>query len=202
MGLRLLLLALALGCAEELTLPPEPVDAADPDDDPDPSEHPPWWRPLDDDGSVLTVRIDATVHDTWRPIDLTLPGPIAVDDLATSVAWHLAVRRFHLAINGGVSGPGGIEAAFVEGATIDGPISVPADGWRTDVDAPDTDPPTVEHALGDWYHYDPSTHVLTPRPGVFVLRSAEAAWAVRVDGYYDDAGNSGFPTLRLRALDR
>jgi hypothetical protein len=202
MKVRMVALALSLGCAEELTLPVDPALPIDPVDEPDPDAPAGWWRPLGVDGDVTTVRIDATSHAEWRTIDLSAPSPVAVEDPATSLAWHLAVRRFNLAINGGVSGPGALEAAFVPGAAIDGPISLPSDGWRTDDLDASSDPPGVDHALGDWYHYDPSTHVLTPRRGVYAIRSADAVWAVQIASYYDEAGNSGFPTLGLRALVR
>lgn len=199
--IRLLLPLLLLGCAEELTLP-DPVDDPGDDDTGEPGEPDAaaWFDVLDDADGILTVRIDATNGQIWRTVDLVAGAPVDVPEVATSTAWHLGASRFNLAINGGVSGPGGLQAAFVPGVSVEDAVEAPADGWLTDAWAPDSDPPTVEHALGDWYDYDPSTHVLTPKAGVYVIRGSEVAVVLQVVGYYDDAGNSGFPTLRWRAL--
>lgn len=200
--IRLMFPLLLLGCAEELTLPdPDPGDedtgAPGEPGEPDVAG---WFDVLDDSDGILTVRLDATNAQIWRTVDLAAGAPVEVADPATSTAWHLGASRFNLAINGGVSGPRGLEAAFVPGASVEDDVAPPADGWLSDSLLPDSDPPKVEHALGDWYDYDPSTHVLTPKVGVYVLRGPDEAFVLQVVDYYDDAGNSGFPTLRWRAL--
>lgn len=197
---RLLMLFLLAGCAEELTLDPSPDDPSDPDLDPDdPDAGPGWLRIVDEDTAAITVRIDATAHATWRYLDLDARAAVDIDDPIQDLGWHLGAARFNLKLNGGISGPGEVEAAWVPLARFDDPIAAPVDGWRSDAPG-DGDASAPSYALGDWYDYDVTTHLLTPKLGVYVIRSPEQAWVFEVLSYYDDAGNSGFLTVRWRDL--
>ena len=80
-----------------------------------------------------------------------------------------------------------------EDAALEEVSNAPADGWISD------DGQT--YALGDWYDYDESTHVLTAHPRVYVLRNgAGDTWKLQFVDYYDDSGNSGHPAFRWAAL--
>lgn len=166
------LLALA-GCADSIRPEPEDVtDAAPP---------PPG-----------VIRIDATDPEGWAEVDLDEDG-----------VWDLAAQRFHLKLNGGVSGDAGVETAPRPGTL--GDVTAPPDaGWLTDQPDGDDDDAEPDYAFeqGDgWYAYDAATHVLTPRPLVWVLRGrALAPLALVIDDYYDDAGTSGVFTVRWAPL--
>lgn len=195
---RMLLLALLVGCAEDLELTSD-TDLADTDTDTDETDDTPsWLRVLHEDDGAIRVQIDATDVTTWRYLDLVERRPVQIDDAATSPAWHLGASRFNLALNGGTSGPGELEAVFVPGADFEDAIDEPTEGWRRDRLDDETDPPSPDYALGEWYDYDVNTHVLTPRDGVYVLRSPTHSFVLAVLDYYDDAGNSGFLTIAWR----
>ena len=49
-----------------------------------------------------------------------------------------------------------------------------------------------------WYAYDSTTHALTPRPIVYVIRRGEGITLLEIESYYDARGESG--TFTLRAL--
>ena len=45
--------------------------------------------------------------------------------------------------------------------------------------------------MSTWYAYDSETHVLTPHPGTWLVRSTGGAiFPLQIVRYYDDAGSS------------
>ncbi len=51
-----------------------------------------------------------------------------------------------------------------------------------------------------WYDYDGTTHVLTPRPKVYLIRNDTQLTAFEIDSYYNDRGDSGYFSLTGRTL--
>ncbi|MCB9766290.1 MAG: HmuY family protein [Alphaproteobacteria bacterium] len=174
------LLTLALACARPPTLQDDTGASAD---------------TQAREGEVTTTCADATDESAWVSYDLD-GAAFTEDD-----AWDLGIQRYHVRLNGGVSGDAGVEAAWVEAASLDAVTEAPADGWRTDEADADADG-VPEYAFGDWYDYDPATHLLSPKARVWVVRSGEGAlWKLRITGYYDDAGSGGHPCFEWAALE-
>ena len=73
--------------------------------------------------------------------------------------------------------------------------SAPGDGWTTDT--------ADSSVFEDWYIYDSVNHVLTARDQVYLIRNpAGEAWKVQVLDYYDDFGNTGFPSLLVTPIPK
>lgn len=107
--------------------------------------------------------------------------------------------------NGGIRGAGGGAAARLPGRSFAEVSEPPEAGWI--VDAPDSDgdsdegPDTAfnggEGGMNDWYDYDPTTHRLSPRDVVFVVRSAQGNfYELQIVDCYDAAGTPA--NLRFR----
>jgi hypothetical protein len=121
--------------------------------------------------------------------------------------WDLALKRFVLRVNGGDSGPGGVEVAAVEAEAFADVTAVPAgavfttDDWVTDdcqLNAGMTGEPLT--AMGDWYDYDVATNRLAPRSLVYVLRRPDGS-AIKLSiasFYHDDI--SGFYEIEWASL--
>ncbi|MBK8241613.1 MAG: HmuY family protein [Deltaproteobacteria bacterium] len=186
-----LVTALAAGCAADLSDELEDVAPADGGAQ---IEH-------TVDGDLIDTKIDATDEARWVYLDLESRGQLEIDDPQASDAWDLAFRRYDIALDGGVSGPGGMAAVVLEGQQVDD-VEAVADGpWITDAADGDDHGDAPDYALGDWYDYDFATHVLTPRVQAYVVRSVEGnAFALEVVDYYDDAGSSGWLQLRWKPL--
>lgn len=150
------------------------------------------------DGSY-TTRIDATDAESWTALAFATGEEIDGD------GWDLSAQRFHLKLNGGVSGDGGVEVAPLPGAAFADVTAPPSSGWITDAPDGDDDDAEPDYAFeqGDgWYAYDPATHVLTPRDVVWVIRTVDGAHLkLVIDGYYDDAGTAGVFTTTWAPLD-
>jgi len=190
---RVPLLLIPLACAPAL-------DTDDGGTVPTPSDAGQHVRHADEAGAVVTV-IDASAEDTWVYLDLETKLEVTPGDPRDSEAWDLGFQRFSIVTNGGVSGPGAMEGAILEGVSFDEVDRAPSEGWIEDAadgEDMDTSPDTV---FFEWYAYDFMTHVLTPHPLVFVVRSVEGNhFAIAIEDYYDDAGTSGFPTLRWKPI--
>jgi hypothetical protein len=192
------------GCAEPIAPAPEPDRPAAPAPDPlDPSTIVPTGPVTTvarGDGSLYTV-IDGSSRTEWVHVDFDTGA-----QTAAAGPWDLRVRRFHLSANGGVSGPGGVAVAAIADHGLDDDVTAAAAGaaWITDAadgPDPDADPDYAFSQAGGWYDYDPTTHVLTPRPMVWLVRTtASVTLKVVIERYYDAAGSPGWLRLRWRQL--
>jgi hypothetical protein len=155
----------------------------------------------DDDGDAVITTVDATDDAVWIYLDLETRTQVTVADPLESDAWDLAFQRYDIATNGGVSGPGGVTVAIVEGTDAASVTAVPSGPWLADAADGDDTNDDPDYAMSGWYDYDIMTHVLTPKPVIYVVRSPEGnAFAIQVLDYYDDAGSSGWMQLRWRPL--
>lgn len=149
--------------------------------------------------ATYTTKLDSYSVTEWTAIDFDL----GVEALETEPTWDVSVQRFHFKLNpgGGTAAVQVMELGDVALAKVDGE----ADGtWLTDQPDGADDNTTPDYALEQgegWYDYDSMTHVLTPRPVTWLLKTGDGALrALRIENYYDDAGNSGRFQLRWRPL--
>ncbi len=190
--------ALSTACAGDL----QANDEADVMDVPVDGIGGPNVRHIDEGEGVRWTAIDAASDTAWVYVSLVDGAQLDVTDPLTDESWDLAFQRFHIATNGGSSGPAGHEAAVVPAATLEDVEVPPADGYVADAADGDDDDDDPDYALAAWYDYDVMTHVLTPVSQVYVVRTGdERYYGIEIVGYYDDAGTSGHPSLRWRALD-
>lgn len=147
------------------------------------------------EGEGFTATLDATSSERWVRLDLDRGLGALTDD-----GWDIALRRFQVMSNGGVSGSGGVEVARLSDVRFDDVRSAPSGGWIRDAaDGDDANPdPDWAFNQGDgWYAYNVMDHTLAPRDVVYVVRTTEGrAVKVQFTGYYDRAGTSGYPALR------
>jgi hypothetical protein len=150
------------------------------------------------DGTFTTI-VDATAAPAWTYLDF---GTRA--QASEAGPWDLRYQRFHISANGGVTGAGGVEVAPVAAGSLAEVTAVPAAGWITD--APDGDDANLEPDYAfeqgnGWYAYDIQTHVLKPRPLVWVVRTrGGAAIKLSIERYYDAVGTPGWITFRWGTL--
>jgi hypothetical protein len=174
------------------------------------------WRPiamvsagavnLTTTGDVTSGTIDATAGGTGAAadspyiyLDLTDGTKVAISDTAalSSTAWHIALKRASIKLNGGDSGPGTVAGTSVTAASLAAVTTVPTglttDDWA-DPDCTLIAGPTGEPAsvMSTWYDYDSQTHQLTPKGEVWVLEIAPGVHRkLRITTYY---GAPGQPT--------
>ena len=141
-------------------------------------------------GPVLYT-VDATDPDDWVHFSFRLgavvsdPGPLD---------WDLAFRRFRILANGGRGfvGRGGIvdlgPVAFEAVATV------PDEGYVVNEGVPDPS----NAAVAQWYRYGFFSHVLTPKPHVWAVRTGDGRRYAKFEilSYYCEGGQPGCVTFR------
>jgi len=136
----------------------------------------------------IQVTLDATSEHDWRFFRFSRgsvvehPGPLD---------WDLAVRRFHVVTNGGpgFAGQGGLQD--LGAVPFDSVREVPESGYAS------TAPDTTNPAVGKWYGYSWTSHLLRPKGNVYALRTAEGKYAVlEIVSYYCPGARAGCVTIR------
>ena len=126
--------------------------------------------------------IDATGTETWRRFSFHL-GSV----LDGAESWDLAFRRYAI-----IAGPG---AGILDLGEIrfDEVRVVPTTGYLANEGQADPRNP----AIASWYSYGFFSHVLTPKPRVWAVRTADGHYAkLEMVGYYCPGSTPGCPTFR------
>ena len=156
--------------------------------------------------------IQATSNVEWTHCDLSL-GALTT----ASGPWDLRMRRFQAATNGGSSGSGGGAACRTGLFDLAAVHSVGQFSSGTAGLCPNFSVDVVQSAAGagggssdfsgspvmlDWYNYDSVTHVLSSSNEVYIVRSSDGLnhYAIQFFDYYSQAGTSGHPSIRWKAV--
>lgn len=124
--------------------------------------------------------LDAREAEAWRQFSFRLGS-------AVESGGDLAFKRY--AIVAGV-GAGVLDLGEVRFEDV---TSVPADGYQPNEGAAEPRNP----AIAAWYRYGFFTHVLTPRPHVWAVRTADGRYAkLELLGYYCPGPQPGCVTFR------
>ena len=187
--------------------PTESSDTSDPSDATDPSETTVIEESLvtqveQDDGSIIAV-FDARASDKWVYLDFDAGAEVQLTETEQFEQWDLAFRRYKGKVNGGHHGEGQVIVSLLADTELADVSEAPLTPWTTDLpDSEEDDDEFPEYALGDWFNYDPISHILTPKTQVYVLRTTEGDFVkLAYVGYYDADGQSGFPSIQWSFID-
>jgi len=139
-------------------------------------------------GDATTITVDVTA-DRRTFVRLDAPAVVSVaGDPADSRDWDLSFQGYHVATNGGISGPG-FGSAF-------GPLPASYFAFPDEpVEVPFLIEDRAEGAFLRWYAYDGSTHTIYSRHHVYGLRSGDALYKLQILGYYGEV--AGAPVSAL-----
>lgn len=156
---------------------------------PTPSDAPPPAGSLVPDRRIT---IDARDPERWIFFDFSSgrvverPGPDG---------WDIAVRRFHLIVNGGSGFPGdagALDLGEIPFEAVDGLPAGEYAGSRGSLEGEARHP-----VLSGWYRYSFLSHLLWPRPRTYAIRTAEGGYAkIRILSYYCPGARPGCLTIR------
>jgi hypothetical protein len=145
------------------------------------------------DGQLVgpaVVTVDASTSDRWRFFSFdhgtVIERPAPRD-------WDIAFRRFQVIVNAGTgfAGDGGV--IDLGDVAFDAVAGVPADGYVVNTVRSDT----VNAVLRKWYDYSFLSHLLSPKPRVFAVRTADGRFAkLEFIGYYCPGAVPGCVTFR------
>jgi len=136
-----------------------------------------------------TVTVDASDSEVWRFFDFSRGSVV---EAPGEEEWDIAFRRFQIIANGGRGMEGQAGATSLEDMTFESVSSVPETGY---VVAERRD--SVNAVLEDWYDYSFTSHVLSPKPIVYAIRTADGRYAkLEILGYYCVGVLPGCTTFR------
>ena len=146
-----------------------------------------------DAGRVLVgprvYTVDATDPERWQYFSFRLGTVID----GAGGEWDLAFRRYQILANGGpqYSGRGGI--ADLGTVAFDDVHAVPETGYQPNERTPDPRNPAIAY----WYRYGFFSHVLSPKPHVWAVRTADGRYAkIELLSYYCARAEPGCLTFR------
>jgi len=132
--------------------------------------------------------VDATSGETWRRFSFRLGA--VVDDAAD---WDLAFRRYQVIANSGPGFSGRAGVLDLGRVRFDDVRTVPAQGYRENEGTTDPRNP----AIAGWYEYGFFSHILTPKPQVWAVRTTDGRYAkLEMLGYYCPGSRPGCVTFR------
>lgn len=108
---------------------------------------------------------------------------------SASTAWDLAFKATTILVNGGASGPGMGGAVVLEDTSFAAVTEAPpAEAFDTDRGTDNTETAIPGGAGNGWYAYDFATGIVSPRPAVLAIRTADGRYAkVQIESYYRGA---------------
>lgn len=108
---------------------------------------------------------------------------------SASTAWDLAFRGTTILVNGGASGPGEGAAAVLRDTTFEAVTEAPPpEAYAADRGVENDETAVPGGAGNGWYDYDFVSGVVSPRPVVIAVRTADGRFAkVEVQSYYRGA---------------
>jgi hypothetical protein len=138
----------------------------------------------------LLYTVDATRPEPWRYFAFRMgsvienPGPRD---------WDLAFRRYEIIANGGPSFVGAGGVADLGEVSFDAVRVLPASGYQVTEGGAEPRHP----ALARWYYYGYFSHLLSPKPRVWAVRTADGRYAkVEIVSYYCPESRPGCITFR------
>jgi hypothetical protein len=140
-------------------------------------------------GPIVTT-VDASDQRAWVRFQFSQASVVEEVD---PLGWDLAFRRNRIIANGGpgFAGRGGIrdvgEISFTE------VVELPEEGYLPNRGVTDTLNPAIEK----WYDYGFTTHLLTPKPRVYAVRTADGRYVkLAILSYYCPGARPGCLTFR------
>lgn len=134
--------------------------------------------------------VDATDAEAWRYFSFRLGSVV---ESAGATDWDLAFRRYQILANGGpqYAGTGGIVDLGTVG--FEDVHAVPETGYQPNERTPDPRNPAIAY----WYRYGFFSHVLSPKPHVWAVRTADGRYAkIELLSYYCARAEPGCLTFR------
>lgn len=136
----------------------------------------------------LRVTLDASDPERWVHFAFSRGAPVAGP---APDAWDLAFRRFNVRVNGGDGFAGHAGVVDLGDVPFDSVRTVPAAGYVESLPRDSINP-----AIDRWYDYGFTSHLLTPKPRVYAIRTADGRYAkLRFMSYYCPGARPGCVTV-------
>jgi hypothetical protein len=137
----------------------------------------------------VVYTVDASNADRWAFFDFSRGSVVEAPE---PTDWDLAFSRFTVIVNGGPGFEGRGGAQDLGEVGFDSVAVVPEAGYTVTEAGADS----IHPVLARWYHYSFTSHLLTPKPSVYAVRTADGRYArLRFLGYYCPGAQPGCVTF-------
>jgi len=112
----------------------------------------------------------------------------------TATNWDISFRRSVIRLNGGISGTGNAALVIRTDSTYDAILVADQSGYKVDGEGPEDElGATSDHLVfNGWFDYDSFEGTLTPKPQVYVIRTAQNHYLkMEILDYYDPITTAG-----------
>ncbi|HUF51989.1 MAG TPA: HmuY family protein [Longimicrobiales bacterium] len=136
------------------------------------------------------ITVDARDELHWRFFSFARGSVV---DRPDADDWDLAFRRFQIIANGGAGFAGQAGIVDLGDVSFDATSAVPSTGYVATVAGGDS----TNAAIGRWYDYSFTSHLLSPKSRVYAVRTADGRYAkIEFVGYYCPGATPGCITFR------
>ncbi len=147
----------------------------------------------------LTYTVDARAPEEWTFFDFSSgstvrqPADCWGETCPAPTGWDLGFKRHAMIVNGGDGFHGAAGIQRLDSIPFAALMVAPGDGYvTTEVRSDSTLPGDLK-----WYDYNWTNHVLSPKPGVYAVRTADGAYAkFEILSYYCEGVVGGCWALR------
>ena len=166
-------------------------------------------RPASTPAVVTVADLDARGEDGHYTFYSLRDGAVVPAADSASAKWDLAFKSTTILVNGGTSGPGEGGVVVLEDTSFAAVTEAPpAEAFVVDQGTDRMETAIPGGAGNGWYDYDFATGIVSPRPVVLAVRTADGRYAkVQIESYYlgapgpdEIAPDAGFRYYTFRYL--
>ena len=107
---------------------------------------------------------------------------------ANTTNWDISFRRPVIRLNGGISGPGNAALVIRTDSSFDDILMADESGYKEDGEGPQDEigATTDNLVFNNWFDFDSGTSSVTPKPQVYIIRTAQNKYLkMEILDYYD-----------------
>jgi len=130
------------------------------------------------DGGYWRSLVDATSSDHYVYFSFATQDTVTLTDeqAADDDSWDIAFKRYHIKLNGGISGAQNVVGADLEEIGSDNGTDFAAVIDTSDMTGHSWVEDGYNLIVNEWYSYNPQTHQLVPTNYVYIIKDAEGKY--------------------------
>ena len=155
------------------------------------------------DEEVTMTIANASDRESWIYFDFETGSFLETENPEENNTWDIAFRRVAIRLNANDDGQGGVKAARSEDS-FTSLRNLASLSFATENPSGNPDK-NLENLVftreGGWYHYDPQSHTVTPKPLTWVVKTSAGYYKLQILSYYSESRESGHITFNWQSME-
>ena len=145
-------------------------------------------------------KVNATDYENWVYLALEERDIFSLSNPESDNSWDIGMQRYQFKLNSSIHGSNSVSALLIEDIDYEELLEAPSGEYL--VDLPDNNEDTIpEYALAEWYDYDISTHILTPKESFYIIHNRNNLYfKFRILDYYDATGTPAMLSIEWEEI--